>query len=134
MALSIVFVVLALIVAWIVASVPLYLAAKVVSGHKATFGRAMAATVLGPVIMYLSLFAFTLFLFPLAGTILFAVLAFILAVAVLSWVYASIFDTSLIGGAGIAIIAVIISLIIIAIFAGFFAVLPLGGNLFHGTI
>ncbi len=131
MVLSIIFVLVALFVAWVIASVPLYLAAKVVARQHATFGRAMAATVLGPVLMYLFLFVFTFVFLPLSGSILFAVIAFIVAVVVLSWVYAAIFRTSLLGGVGIAIIAAIISLIIIAIFAGFFAILPFSGSLFH---
>lgn len=131
MALSILYVIIALLVAWIVLSVPLYLAAKLIAGRKATFGKAMLASLVGPIIEYISLFVFLIILAPFAGA--FAVpIAVIIAVIILIYVYASIFDTSWLGGLGIAIVSFIVSFIIIAIFSAFFAVLPFGTSFFHG--
>ena len=131
MALSALFVIVGLIVAWIVISIPLYLAAKVVSGRRATFGRALLASLAGPLVEYLFLFIFILFLTPFIGLIAIPV-SLILSIIILVYVYASIFHTSWLGGLGIAIISFIISFIIIAIFSAFFAVLPFGTSIFHG--
>ncbi len=131
MALSALFVVIGLIVAWIVISIPLYLAAKVVAGRRATFGRALLGSLAGPIVEYLFLFVFILFLTPFIGVIAIPV-SLILSIIILVYVYASIFHTSWLGGLGIAIISFIISFIIIAIFSAFFAVLPFGTSIFHG--
>lgn len=131
MALSVVNVIIGLFVAWIVLSIPLYLAAKVVSGKHATFGRALLASLVGPVIEYLFLFIFILFLTPFIG-LLSVPISLLLAIIILIYVYASIFHTSWLGGLGIAIISFIISFIILAIFSAFFAVLPFGTSIFHG--
>lgn len=131
MALSAVYVAIGLFVAWIVISVPLYLAAKVVAGKKATFGKALIASLIGPIVEYLFLFVFILFLTPFIGLVAIPI-SLIIAVIILIYVYASIFNTSWLGGLGIAIIAFIISFIVIGIFSAFFAFLPFGTSVFHG--
>lgn len=131
MALSALTVIIGLIVAWIVVSIPLYLAAKVVAGKHATFGRALLASLVGPIVEYLFLFVFILFLTPFIGVLAIPI-SLIISIIILIYVYASIFHTSWLGGLGIAIISFIISFIILAIFSAFFAVLPFDTSIFHG--
>ena len=131
MALSALYVIIGLVVAWIVISIPLYLAAKVVAGRRATFGKALLASLIGPVVEYLFLFVFILFLTPFIGVAAIPI-ALILAIIILIYVYASIFSTSWLGVLGFAIISFIISFIIIGIFAAFCTFLPLGTSIFHG--
>lgn len=131
MALSALFVIVGLVAAWFIISIPLYLAAKVVSGRKATFGRAMLASLAGPIVIYIFLFLFLLILSPFL-LVLAIPISLILAIIVLVYVYASIFQTSWLGGLGIAIISFIITLIVIAIFSAFFSILPFDTSIFHG--
>lgn len=96
----------------IVVTMPIYLAAKAVS-KKASFGRAVIAALIGPVIFYVVLIV--------VGTltaIVFAFLlpiAFIIALVFLIYFYSVIFDTSFLGGLLIAIISVIITAILLII-------------------
>lgn len=131
MALSVIYAIVGLIVAWIILSIPVYLAARVISGKKATFGKAMLASLIAPVVELIFLFIFILVLTPFVGPVSIPV-AIVISLILLIWVYASIFDTSWLGGLGIAIISVVISVIILAIFSAFFAILPFGTSIFHG--
>lgn len=126
---DIIAVVLLILIGLVVAALPIYLAARVVS-KKATFGRALLAALLGPVIFFGVLF--------LVGTLTLIVFAFLLPLAVivalafLVYFYAVIFDTSFLGGFAIAIIAVLISFIIMMLLSAFsfFAVAFSGGRRF----
>lgn len=131
MALSALLVIVGLVAAWFIISIPLYLAAKVVSGRKATFGRALLASLIAPIVVYIFLFLFLILLSPFLLLLAIPV-SLILAIIVLVYIYASIFQTSWLGGLGIAIISFVITLIIFAIFSAFFAILPFGTSIFHG--
>lgn len=112
-----------------VATLPIYLAARVVS-KKATFGRAFLAAFLGPLVFFGVLF--------LAGSVTLIVfafllpLAFLVALVFLIYFYAAIFGTSFLGGFAIAIIAVLISFIIMVLLSAlsFFAIAFSGGRRF----
>lgn len=117
------------IIGMMVVTLPIYIAAKVVS-KKASFGRALVAALLGPFVFFV--------VFAVIGTLTlltFAVLlplAFVIALIVLIYFYAEIFGTSFLGGLLISIIAVIISFIILVILStlSFFAVSFPGGRHF----
>lgn len=113
---SVIGIILTIIIAWIVISIPLYLAGKLISGKHTTFGRAMLAAIVAPVVtlffFFLVTVGLTLFLGPFA-----LIIGGIVAIGVLSYVYASIFDTSLFGGFGIAILGTIITYIMTLIVA-----------------
>jgi hypothetical protein len=95
----------ALIILWVVISIPVYAAGKLVTAGKGGFGDAMAATLGGAVAYVVVLYAGTLLLSVVIAPDLALLLAFILALVVWVAVYSAAFDTSWLGGAGIAIVA-----------------------------
>lgn len=113
---SVIGIILTIIIAWIVISIPLYLAGKLISGRHTTFGKAMIAAIVAPLVTLFFFFLVTvglaLFLGPLS-----LLVGGIVAIAVLSYVYASIFDTSLMGGFAIAILGTIITYVMTFIVA-----------------
>ncbi len=109
--LAIVGIIITLFVTWIIVSIPLYFAAKVVSSKHTTFGKAMVAAIVAPLltllIYYIVTIGLALFLGPLAIAV-----GLIIAILVLSYVYASFFRTGMLGGFAIAVLATIITYII----------------------
>lgn len=120
--LSIIALVLAIIITWIIVSIPIYFAGKLISGKHTTFGKAMLAAIVAPLVTLFFFFivtvALALFLGPFA-----AVIGLIVAVLVLSYVYASIFKTGLLGGFAIAVLATIISYLLAFVLVGVMAAL-----------
>ena len=100
-----------LIIIWIIASFPVYLAAKALTGGKARFGQAMGATLLGPLV-YGLVSVFATFFLGIFGIVQAGVISFILAFLALLGVYKSSFNTGGIQALGIAILATIIIAII----------------------
>jgi len=111
--------IIGLVILWIVISIPAWLAGKAITGGKSTFGDAMVATLVGPIVYFVILIAVDFFLGTVIGSGAF-VIALILAFIAWIWVYKSSFETSWLGGLGIAILAVIIfavmSVILVALF------------------
>ena len=101
----------ALIVLWIVVSLPVYAAAKIVTSGKATLGEAMAATLGGAIVYVIVLVGLDLFLSAAIGHFA-GVIAFI--VAFIAWlaVYRASFETSWLGAIGIAVLAAIVIIIV----------------------
>jgi hypothetical protein len=99
--------IIGLLVLWVVISIPAWLAGKAVTGGRSTFGDAMVATLVGPIVYIVILAGVDFFLGALIGPGAF-VIALILAFVAWIWVYKSSFGTSWLGGLGIAILAVII--------------------------
>ncbi len=97
---------IALIIIWIIISLPVYLAAKIVKGPKATLGRAMVATLLGPIIFVLVI-GFSSVLLAELGVASFFLPVAIAFLAFLG-VYKSLFKTGWLGAFGIAIVATVI--------------------------
>ncbi len=121
---DLVYIILILLLMWIIVSIPVYIAAKIVTGGKATFGRAMLATLLGPIVYGIVLLLATIFLGPLVGPYA-LLLALILAFIAWLWVYKSSFKTGWLQALGIALLAIIIMVVIGLILAVFFgAILP----------
>jgi hypothetical protein len=115
------------LVLWIVVSIPVYIASKVISKHS-SFGRAMAATLLGPVVYFVVLTLAALAAGPVVG--IFALpLALLLAFLSWLWIYKSLFQTGWLGAFGIALLAVVLYAALIAVLAFLMGFAALGG--FH---
>lgn len=110
----------ALVILWVVISLPVYVAGKLVTGGKAEFGDAMVATLGGAIAYILVLWGGTFFLSLVISPTAAVVIAFVLALV--SWVavYGSSFDTGWLGGLAIAIVGwavlVIIDLVLVSVF------------------
>ncbi|NWG09123.1 MAG: hypothetical protein HXX80_02220 [Nitrososphaerales archaeon] len=115
---SLIVVLVVLIVLWIAVSIPVYIAAKMVTGGKASLGQAMIATLLGPIVFAIVQTIVILFL-GFLGVGPAALLALVLAFIAWLWVYKSSFKTGWLQALGIALLAVVVffvlSLIILAL-------------------
>ena len=104
----------ALIVIWIIVSIPAYIAGKAVAKERATFGKAMVATLLGPIVYVIVLIGIGFVLGGFLGTT-----GFILAliVAFIAWigVYKAMFKTGWLGALAIAVLAAIVFIIMLLI-------------------
>lgn len=103
--------VIGLVILWAVISIPVWLAAKLVTGGKASLGSAMAATLLGPIVYVIVLFAADLLLGVFIGGSAFF-WGFLLAFLAWLGVYKAVFDTGWLGALGIAVLAVIVFIIL----------------------
>jgi hypothetical protein len=115
-------IIIVLVIVWIIASIPAYIAGKVVTRGKATFGEAMAATLLGPIVYIIVLVVVDFFL-GLAGTEGYIV-GFVLAFIAWVWVYKATFKTGWLGALATAILAIIIFVILLFIIGALFGFLP----------
>ncbi len=105
------FLLVALVILWIIVSIPVYFAGKAVTGGKANFGEAMGATLGGGLAYFIVYYGVVIFLGPLLGSST-ALLALILAFIVWLAVYRASFDTSWIRALGIVIVGWLILLIL----------------------
>jgi|SRR5271170_96412 len=94
----------ALIILWIVVSIPVYIAGSLVTTGKGDFGDAMGATLGGALGYVIVLWGGTFLLSVILPVGLALVLSFVLALVVWVAVYAASFDVSWWGGAAIAIV------------------------------
>jgi hypothetical protein len=99
--------IIGLIILWIIVSIPVYLAGKVVTGGRSTFGEAMLATLFGPIVYAVTLFVVDFFLGAIIGGAA-SLIALILAFIAWVWVFKASFRTGWLGGLGIAILSVIV--------------------------
>jgi len=108
-----------LIILWIVVSIPVWLAGKAVTGGKASFGDAMLATLVGPIVYSIVLFLVALLLGVVIGSWAY-ILSLILALLAWIWVFKASFRTGWLQAIAIAILAwvifIILSLVIGALF------------------
>jgi hypothetical protein len=104
----------ALFVIWIIVSIPAWIAGKAVTKGKATFGQAMLATLLGPIVYIIALVVLELLLGGLFGSIGY-IIAFVLAFVAWVWVYKATFKTGWLGGLAIAILAIIVFIALLII-------------------
>jgi len=119
---SLIITVIGLIILWIIVSIPVWLAGKAVTGGKATFGEAMIATLVGPIVYAVTLLIVGYILGALIGSAAY-IIALILALIAWIWVYKASFRTSWLGGIAIAILAWIIFIVISIIFGALFHVI-----------
>jgi len=104
---SLIIILAVLVILWILVSIPVYIAAKAVTGGKASLGQAMLATLLGPIVFALVRYIAVLFLGFLGvgpATLLALALAFIAWL----WVYKSVFHTGWLQAFGIALLAIVV--------------------------
>lgn len=122
---SLVGIILTIVIAWIIISIPIYLAGKIISGKHTTFGKAMLAAIIAPLITLFFFFLVTIGLAVFLGPFSLLV-GGIIAILVLSYVYGSIFDTSLLGGFGIALLGTVITyvmaVVVVAIMSAVFGI------------
>lgn len=105
--------IIGLLIIWIIVSIPVYIAAKLVAGGRAHFGSAMLATLVGPII-----FAIVLSIgYYLTSRIIpaFSFLALFVAFLAWIWVYRAAFGTGWFHAFGVAILAVVIATIILVL-------------------
>ncbi|MCQ5377141.1 MAG: hypothetical protein NO516_03725 [Candidatus Methanomethylicia archaeon] len=110
----------ALLIIWVIVSLPVYLIAKIITGGRATLGQAMGATLLGPIV-YVVVSFFAAALLSLLGGLPAAALAALIAFVAWLWLYKSIFRT---GWAQALLIAILASILFIAIGAFFATIIP----------
>ncbi|MEM2848763.1 MAG: hypothetical protein QXI36_00630 [Candidatus Bathyarchaeia archaeon] len=114
--------ILMLLIAWIFASIPVYIAARIIVGKKASMGKAMLATLVGPIVFTIAMVLSSITLYLFLGE-LSSLLAMMLAF--LAWLasYKTIFDVGWIGALSIAIVSSIIFLIIVVALSALFTAL-----------
>lgn len=108
---NVLFTIISFIILWIVVSVPVWLAAKVLTGGRATFGEALLATLAGPIVFYIVTFVVGFFLGAVIGTGAF-VIGWILALLAWIWVYKASFQTGWLKAILIAILAWVIFIVL----------------------
>ena len=106
-------VVIGLLLLWIIISIPVWAAAKILTVGRAKFSRAMLVTAVGPIIYALVFFISTAVLSAaVAGPTLPLIIGFIIAFIAWIWVFKKGFDTGWLRALGIAILAIIMFAII----------------------
>ena len=86
---------IALIILWVIVSIPVYFAGKLVTTGKASFGDAMLATLGGGIVYFIVFYGVDFFLGVLLGPIA-LIFGFILALVAWLAIYRASFDTSLV--------------------------------------
>jgi hypothetical protein len=94
----------ALVILWVVVSIPVYAAGRFVTKGKAEFGDAMTATLGGAIVYFIVLWGVVFFLTPLLGSAA-PIFAFILALLAWLAVYSASFDTGFFATVGIVLLA-----------------------------
>jgi len=112
---------LALVILWIIVSIPVWLAGKAMTGGKASFGDALLATLAGPIVYIIVSFLVGFFLSSVIGSAAF-IFAYILALIAWIWVFKASFRTGWLQAVGIAILAWVIFIILSIIVAALFGV------------
>jgi hypothetical protein len=106
-------VVIGLLLLWIIISIPVWAAAKILTVGRAKFSRAMLVTAVGPIIYAIVFFISTAVLSAaFGGPTLPLIIGFIIAFIAWIWVFKKGFDTGWLRALGIAILAVIMFAII----------------------
>jgi hypothetical protein len=115
------FIIIGLVILWIIVSIPVYIAGKIVTAGKSTFGEAMLATLFGPIVYAIVLVIVDFLLGAIIGSGAY-IWAFILALIAWIGVYKSTFKTGWLGAIAIGILAAIIFLILGMIIVALFSV------------
>jgi hypothetical protein len=102
-------VIIGLIVLWVIVSIPVWIAAKLLTLGRAKFTRAMLVTAVGPIIYAIVFFISAILLTAAIGDLtLPVIIAFIVAFVAWIWVFKKGFDTGWLRALGIAFLAVIV--------------------------
>jgi hypothetical protein len=106
-------VIIGLIVLWVIVSIPVWIAAKLLTLGRAKFTRAMLVTAVGPIIYAIVFFiSATLLTVAIGNLTLPVIIAFIVAFIAWIWVFKKGFDTGWLRALGIAFLAVIVFAVI----------------------
>jgi hypothetical protein len=106
-------VIIGLIVLWIIVSIPVWIAAKILTLGRAKFSRAMLVTAVGPIIYAIVFFISAALLTVAIGDLtLPVIIAFIIAFIAWIWVFKKGFDTGWLRALGIAILAIVVFAVI----------------------
>ena len=100
-----------LIILWAMISIPVYFGGKAVTGGKASFGNAMAATLGGGLAYFIVYFGVSFFLGSVLGASAGA-LAAVLALIVWLAVYKAAFQTGWLGAVGIVLVAWVVLIVL----------------------
>ncbi|MDV3278579.1 MAG: hypothetical protein LYZ69_08995 [Nitrososphaerales archaeon] len=111
----------ALLVIWVIASLPAYVAGKIVTGGRATLGEAMVATLGGVIVYGLTVVAVAFFLGAVIGPTA-IVWGGILGFLAFLGVYKSSFHTGWLGAFAIAVVSVVVALVVNLIVGALFGV------------
>jgi hypothetical protein len=112
-----------LIILWLIVSIPVYLAGKVVTAGEATFGDAMVATLFGPIIYVVTLFAANFLLASVIGAGTAYLLALIFAFVGWVWIFKVSFKTGWLGALATALLAVLIFAVLSLLFGSLLGVM-----------
>jgi hypothetical protein len=112
-----------LIILWLLVTIPVYLAGKVVTGGESTMGDAMIATLFGPIVYIVTLFGVNFFLGELIGSIAY-ILALVIAFIAWIWVFKASFDTGWLKALAIAVLAILIFAVISILFGTLGVLVP----------
>ena len=106
-------VIIGLLVLWIIVSVPVWIAAKILTRGRVKFSRAMLVTALGPIIYAIVFFLFAALLTAIVGDSTVPIITGFI-VAFIAWigVFKKGFDTGWLRALGIAILAIIVFAVI----------------------
>ncbi len=112
-----------LIILWLLVTIPVYLAGKIVTAGESSMGDAMIATLFGPVVYVVTLFGVNFFLGELIGSAAY-VLALAIAFAAWIWVFKASFDTGWLKALAIAVLAILIFAVISILFGTIGVLVP----------
>lgn len=106
-------VIIGLLVLWIIVSIPVWIAAKILTRGRVKFSRAMLVTALGPIIYAIVFFLFVALLTAIVGDSTVPIITGFI-VAFIAWigVFKKGFDTGWLRALGIAILAIIVFAVI----------------------
>lgn len=108
-ALMTVTVIIALLILWIIVSIPVWVAAKILTVGRVKFSRAMLVTAVGPLIYAIVFFISATVLSSAIGDLTMPIIiGFIIAFIAWIWVFKRGFHTGWIRALGIAILAIVI--------------------------
>lgn len=113
--------IIGLVILWVVISIPVYFAGKMINEGKARFGQAMGATLGGALVYFIILYGVVFFL----GGRLGATAALLgLGLALIAWlaVYRASFDTSWTRALGIVVVAWLVLFVLDAVLVAFVGV------------
>lgn len=117
--------IISFVIIWSIVSIPVWISAKILTSGRASFGRAMLVTAIGPIVYALVLIILTNFLTLTIGNRSPLITSIGLVLAFLAWIYTFKrgFETGWIRGIGIALLAIFMFVIIgfaIALFTHLF--------------
>jgi hypothetical protein len=111
----------ALVILWIVVSIPVYISGELITDGRASLGDAMAATLGGAIVYVLVMFAGAFLLTPILGYSA-LVVSFVLALVAWLAVYRASFDTGWFGALVIVVVGWVVLFVMDVILTSLFGV------------